>query len=329
MKILVAAILVFCVLAVPPAPVAAQFVFVEEVRLSVPPQEDPDAAFSVFASVAFDGEFFWTSRFDRTVLRHDAMFNLIEEFDLPINFGNPRTLEVDRENGNLLLLVNSSRMLIEYTSGLNVVLEYSAIQAGNRATAGLVLDPVTNTTWTAGVDTGTVTQYSREGLELSSFQVDINLEEMESFNSVAIDWVNGTVLLFDPLPNRLVEYTFDGEFVGTPFLSSAENNFTTLLNNFNAVINGIYYDSETARLYLIGAGGELAIWEDLSRLPVTAPLLGDVNLDGVVNFLDIAPFINLLANSNVFQEEGDLNEDGVINFLDIAPFIQVLTGGGQ
>ena len=329
MKILVAAILVFCVLAVPPAPVAAQFVFVEEVRLSVPPQEDPDAAFSVFASVAFDGEFFWTSRFDRTALRHDAMFNLIEEFDLPINFGNPRSLEVDRENGNLLLLNNSNRILTEFTPDLNVVREYSVIQAELRPTAGLVLDPVTDTTWTVGTNTGVVTQYSRVGQELSSFQVDTDLTETDSFNSIAIDWVNGTVLLFDPLPNRLVEYTFDGEFVGTPFVSSIENNFTTLLDNFNAFINGIYYDSETARLYVIGSGGELAIWEDLSRLPVTAPLLGDVNLDGVVNFLDIAPFINLLANTNVFQEEGDLNEDGVINFLDIAPFIQVLAGGGQ
>ena len=62
---------------------------------------------------------------------------------------------------------------------------------------------------------------------------------------------------------------------------------------------------------------------------VSPPLLGDVNRDGVVNFLDIAPFINLLANPNVFQEEGDLNEDSVINFLDISPFIQVLAGGGQ
>lgn len=60
---------------------------------------------------------------------------------------------------------------------------------------------------------------------------------------------------------------------------------------------------------------------------VSPPLLGDVNRDGVVNFLDIAPFINLLANPNVFQEEGDLNEDGEINFLDISPFIQVLAGG--
>ena len=60
---------------------------------------------------------------------------------------------------------------------------------------------------------------------------------------------------------------------------------------------------------------------------VSPPLLGDVNRDGVVNFLDIAPFINLLANPNVFQEEGDLNEDSVINFLDISPFIQVLAGG--
>ena len=189
----------------------------------------------------------------------------------------------------------------------------------------MVLDPVTNTTWAAGVFTGLVTQYSREGQVLSSFQT----QDFDFFNTMAIDWVNGTVLLFDPLPNRLVEYTFDGEFVGTPFVSSIENNFTTLLDNFNAFINGIYYDSETARLYVIGSGGELAIWEDLSRLPVTAPLLGDVNLDGVVNFLDIVPFINLLANTNVFQEEGDLNEDGVINFRDISPFIQVLAGGGQ
>lgn len=52
-------------------------------------------------------------------------------------------------------------------------------------------------------------------------------------------------------------------------------------------------------------------------------LLGDVNLDDVVNFLDISPFITVLSLAE-FQEEADCNEDGSINFLDISPFIALL-----
>ena len=52
-------------------------------------------------------------------------------------------------------------------------------------------------------------------------------------------------------------------------------------------------------------------------------LLGDVNLSGAVDFLDIAPFIDLLS-SGAFQFEADVNGDGEASFLDIAPFIQVL-----
>ncbi len=55
-------------------------------------------------------------------------------------------------------------------------------------------------------------------------------------------------------------------------------------------------------------------------------LLGDVNLDGVVNFLDIAPFITLLTDGD-YQAEADCNQDGVVNFLDIAEFIAILNGG--
>ena len=53
-------------------------------------------------------------------------------------------------------------------------------------------------------------------------------------------------------------------------------------------------------------------------------LLGDVNRDDVVNFLDIAPFITLLS-SNTFQVEADINGDQDVNFLDIAPFITMLS----
>ena len=54
---------------------------------------------------------------------------------------------------------------------------------------------------------------------------------------------------------------------------------------------------------------------------------GDVNLDGVVNFLDISPFIRALTMGK-FQAQADLNDDGIVNFLDISPFIIALTGGG-
>ena len=53
-------------------------------------------------------------------------------------------------------------------------------------------------------------------------------------------------------------------------------------------------------------------------------LLGDCNLDGVVNFLDISPFILVLSNGD-FLNQADTNEDGVVNFLDISSFIALLS----
>ena len=53
-------------------------------------------------------------------------------------------------------------------------------------------------------------------------------------------------------------------------------------------------------------------------------LLGDINQDGLVNFLDISPFIAVLSAST-FQAEADCNLDGVVNFLDISPWIDILT----
>ena len=52
-------------------------------------------------------------------------------------------------------------------------------------------------------------------------------------------------------------------------------------------------------------------------------LLGDANINGVVDFLDIAPFIALLEN-NTFIAQADTNLDGFVNFLDISPFIAIL-----
>ena len=57
-------------------------------------------------------------------------------------------------------------------------------------------------------------------------------------------------------------------------------------------------------------------------------LLGDVDQNGLVNFLDISHFIGVLS-SNSFQAEADANQDGVVNFLDINPFIGLLSSQGS
>ena len=54
-------------------------------------------------------------------------------------------------------------------------------------------------------------------------------------------------------------------------------------------------------------------------------LVGDVNGDGLVSFIDIQPFIDALTSPE-FVVAADINFDGEVNFFDIAPFIAVLAG---
>ena len=54
-------------------------------------------------------------------------------------------------------------------------------------------------------------------------------------------------------------------------------------------------------------------------------LLGDVNQDGFINLLDVAPFVTLLSNGG-FQLEADINQDGVVNLLDVNLFVDLISG---
>jgi outer membrane protein assembly factor BamB len=55
-------------------------------------------------------------------------------------------------------------------------------------------------------------------------------------------------------------------------------------------------------------------------------LLGDLNGDGVVNLLDVAPFVAAIVNGT-FIPEADINGDGHVDLLDVQPFVQLLVGG--
>ena len=56
-------------------------------------------------------------------------------------------------------------------------------------------------------------------------------------------------------------------------------------------------------------------------------LLGDVNMDGAVNLVDVAPFVAAVQNGD-YIAEADMNSDGAVNLLDVAPFVEALASGG-
>ena len=107
-----------------------------------------------------------------------------------------------------------------------------------------------------------------------------------------------------PLPVAFSTSTFD--------YSSVEQ---ASLNTLNIV------EAQTGEFDEIRLGTTLESVLPTSGITV---VLGDANCDGMVDFLDIAPFISLLSNSE-FKAQADIDTDGEVTFLDIAPFIQILT----
>ena len=68
--------------------------------------------------------------------------------------------------------------------------------------------------------------------------------------------------------------------------------------------------------------------QDLVNVSFAIPvekLLGDVNMDGIVDLLDVNPFVNILTNGG-FVCEADINQDGVVDLLDVDPFVDLLIG---
>ena len=64
---------------------------------------------------------------------------------------------------------------------------------------------------------------------------------------------------------------------------------------------------------------------DVVLTAIQSLLIGDVNMDGIVDLLDVEPFIALITSGD-YLEEADTNYDGVVSLLDVASFVALLTG---
>ena len=91
--------------------------------------------------------------------------------------------------------------------------------------------------------------------------------------------------------------------------------------NFDAfLMNGIGLNGSVQ-----GGTAEMTISEVTLETAMVTIIKGDVDRNGVVDFFDIQPFIDVLSASGD-QAEADADCDGDVDFFHIQPFINILSG---
>ena len=118
----------------------------------------------------------------------------------------------------------------------------------------------------------------------------------------------GSLSDFDPNQNYVFEIASADQING--FLPG---NVTIDTSGFQNAFTGVFSATMGPN------GNDQALFVKYGQFP-----LGDTNQDGVVNLLDVAPFVELLSNGNS-SFEADINCDGIVNLLDVQPFIAILS----
>ena len=137
-------------------------------------------------------------------------------------------------------------------------------------------------------------------------------------------------------PNDIAASDVDGDQdIDLAVACTNSDTVEILLNNGNGdfeLATPIHPASEPADVIIFDADGDLDM--DIATANLfgsfnvavnfnSCVLPGDVNLDGDVNLLDVATFVNLLG-SGEFQAEADINQDGSVDLLDVGPFVELL-----
>ena len=52
--------------------------------------------------------------------------------------------------------------------------------------------------------------------------------------------------------------------------------------------------------------------------------LGDLNLDGIINVVDIIMLVNIIINEEEYIVSGDIDQDGVINIIDVVALLNII-----
>ena len=147
--------------------------------------------------------------------------------------------------------------------------------------------------------------------------------------NISAGTINETIVAFGDFNLLGAEFFLDGVLI------DLELGETLVVDQRDVTLSGLYADGSPFELTpVVGVFGDNIAGTDsffdgstlrIQRVAAVANVLvGDVNLDGAVNFGDIAPLVAVLANGD-FQAEADTNFDESVNLLDVAPFVAILS----
>jgi hypothetical protein len=66
----------------------------------------------------------------------------------------------------------------------------------------------------------------------------------------------------------------------------------------------------------------LKVWRNADCM--NTGMLGDLNLDEMLNILDVIIMVNIILELDDYQQLADMNEDGIVNILDVITLINTI-----
>ena len=196
-------------------------------------------------------------------------------------------------------------------------------------------------TWTVPAAGQTDLNLSFDIAAMGDFESTDTLTFTASFDGGAAETLITSTFIDTP-DDETFTYTLDDGSLAIPF-NADDVDPTNIKDPF--VVDGqlVINEFQTFSFPITGTGSQLTLTLNyntnggpepiaIDNVSVTSGggggpsvLIGDVNLDNTVSFLDIVPFVALLT-TNMFQAEADINGDNMVTFLDIGPFVDILTG---
>ena len=61
-----------------------------------------------------------------------------------------------------------------------------------------------------------------------------------------------------------------------------------------------------------------------SSQDISGNIIGDLNLDGIINILDVIEMVSLILEDSTYNELADLNNDGMINVVDVIQLVNII-----
>ena len=204
-------------------------------------------------------------------------------------------------------------------------------------------------------EVGSTTAFQLSSTEASGEPINFGFDGFAAFSPERLFTpINGNtfdVQFFDPANNDQPALS---RGLGVVFNDVEEAGLTTMtfFSRSNAVLytaavetssnagfsfRGSFFDEPVVARVRIELGGQLnsdgttsgadsVVMDDFIFGEPIPVVLGDVNGDGVVNLLDVAPFVDQIV-WNAFDIAADINQDGVVDLLDVEPFIDLLIAG--